>query len=149
MKIRRATKKDLEKYILIEKESGDEYSKLIKRRVRFTREQIKKDFKDCLKNKKRFILILKQDGGIIGYLKVSVLENNYEKFGYIDNIFVKKKFRKKGLGTKLIFNVIKELKKKKVKICTLGVDIKNKNALKLYEKLGFKLSHYEMDFIIK
>jgi len=48
----------------------------------------------------------------------------------------------------LMKSFIKFLKAKNIKKCKLGVNIKNKKAIKLYKKLGFKLSHYEMDLSI-
>ena len=41
------------------------------------------------------------------------------------------------------------LKRKKIKKCRLGVNIKNNKAIKLYRDMGFEIKHYEMDKKLK
>ena len=47
-------------------------------------------------------------------------------------------YQKRGLGKKLIYRIIKECKNENIKRIFLEVSIKNKSALKFYEKFGFK-----------
>ena len=73
-----------------------------------------------------------EKGIVIGYLNYSII---YEK-AEINNIYVLKKFRSQGIGSKLLEYLLK-----KCKICeniTLEVRKDNVNALNLYKKFGFK-----------
>jgi len=149
MKIRLANKKDLNNYILIKNESLKEYSKITQQSIKLTNLQIKKELTEGVSNPKRFLIVIGKDKRIIGYLIGSILISEHQNYGYIDDIFILKEFRKKGLGVKLINDFIKKIKKKKVKRIRLGVNIKNKNAIKVYKKLGFKIRHYEMDKELK
>jgi len=97
-----------------------------------------------LKSKEHLILLAENNEKLIGYLTGSIIKNIWQHSGYIDDIFVNKKFKRKGIGSYLIKEFIKFLKHKKIKKCKLGVNIKNKKAIKLYKKLGFKKESYEM-----
>ena len=61
----------------------------------------------------------------------------YKKKGYISNLFIKKEFRKKGIGKKLVETVIDWLKRNKTEHVTLEIHKDNKSALELYHKMGF------------
>lgn len=56
----------------------------------------------------------------------------------IMNIVVKKSFRNKGIGKKLLDFLIKEAKKQNIKNIFLEVNKNNFPALKLYKNFGFK-----------
>ncbi len=58
----------------------------------------------------------------------------YDKCEIID-IFVKEKYRNKGIAQRLISEILNDFD---VINITLEVSEKNNNAIKLYEKLGFK-----------
>jgi len=45
----------------------------------------------------------------------------------------------------LIKNFIRVTKKKEAQKLRLGVNPRNGNAIKLYKKLGFKITHYELE----
>ena len=102
------------------------------------REYVLKNIKDQ-KKKQVVDLVLEINGRVVGVSGVEVerryITNHVGNFG----ILLKKEARGKGLGFKLASSIISEAKKKlKIKIVTLGVSHRNKIAIKLYEKLGFK-----------
>jgi len=144
MKIVKATKKDWKEFKRLKRESLDWYSKLIKEKIHLSDKDIKKEFDEFSQSKNK-ILIIAKDSETKGYLIGSLLINAYTKTGYIDDVFVSANFRGKGIGKKLIseFKII--LRKKHIKKMRLGVNPKNKNAIKLYKKLRFKITHYEME----
>ncbi|PIN93262.1 hypothetical protein COU56_03750 [Candidatus Pacearchaeota archaeon CG10_big_fil_rev_8_21_14_0_10_31_9] len=144
MKIQKAKKEDLRKYLKIKRESLKEYSKMSGCKINLTDNQIKKELIESINNPKKFTLLI-GDGEIAGYLIGSIIISEHKSYGYIDDIFIYRKFRGHGLGTDLIKEFIKILKHKKINKLRLGVNINNKKAIKLYERLGFKLKHYEMD----
>ena len=57
---------------------------------------------------------------------------------HITNIVVKKSFRRFGIGSKILESIINLSKTYNLDSITLEVNINNINAIKLYEKYGFK-----------
>lgn len=55
------------------------------------------------------------------------------------NIIIKKKFRGVGIGMEMTRLAIAEAKKTKMEMIRLHVNSENKNALRLYEKTGFRI----------
>ena len=104
----------------------------------------KENLEIMIKNKE--IYIAKENSKIIGYITVSVKDKTNpimrpKKYLSIDSICVDKKNRNQGVGTALI-DFSKELAK--IKQCTdlyLTVNQENFKAIKLYEKLGFKVKN--------
>ena len=75
-----------------------------------------------------------EDGRVIGYVKYLVMYDKME----IENIFIEKEHRGKGLGTKLMSYLISKAIEKQVVNVTLEVRISNEVARNLYKKFGFK-----------
>jgi len=102
-------------------------------------EKIKKTLAFLPKHKERgIILVFDYNKEIIGY---SVLINFWSnEYGgniiYIDELFVKKEWRRKGIATEFITALIKKRINNAIAI-QLEVTPNNKNARKLYERLGF------------
>ena len=84
------------------------------------------------------------NGKIVGVVWVRILAGEIKGFGNIDNetpefaISLFKEYRNKGIGTDLMIKMINYLLEKGYKQTSLSV-AKNNYALKLYEKLGFKI----------
>lgn len=144
MKIRKAKKEDLGGFIKLRKEFNDEYFFNNPDLNKLNEKNIKKEFSG-FDNKKRILLVAEDKNELIGFLIGTFVSNIYKKIGYIDDIFVKKKFRKQGIGGKLIKEFEKLMNKRKVKELMLGVSVKNKKALRFYKKLGFEIKHYQME----
>lgn len=62
------------------------------------------------------------------------LVTDYEDGKLIDEIYLEDEYRGKGIGTDLIFNILS-----KHNVAYLWVYKQNKEAIKLYKKLGFKI----------
>jgi RimJ/RimL family protein N-acetyltransferase len=94
---------------------------------------------DRIKNgKNHFQLFLIINGEVMGNARITKQGLTKEHIGQV-GITLKKEARGKGLGEKLLKEVIKQgIKKFKLKIITLEVLSKNKIAQNLYKKLGFK-----------
>jgi len=94
---------------------------------------------DRIKNgKNHFQLFLIIDGEVMGNARITKQGLTKEHIGQV-GITLKKEARGKGLGEKLLKEVMKQgIKKFKLKIITLEVLSKNKIAQNLYKKLGFK-----------
>ena len=70
----------------------------------------------------------------IGYIGISVVLDE----GYITNIAVSEKHRKKGIGTALINRVFSQARDQSLSFISLEVRKSNENAISLYTALGFK-----------
>ena len=144
MKIRKAVKSDLLKYIELRKEDILNYSQIIGENIKIDEEKLEEEFNNIMNSKKNIIFIAEDGCESAGYINGSILKNIWQESGYINDLFVTKNFKRKGIGTHLIKTFIEYLKMRKIKKCKLGVNIKNTNAISLYNKLGFKTDHYEM-----
>lgn len=104
----------------------------------------KEYFENLIKNEE--IYIAKEDKEIVGYIIFNIKEKENHSMRYrkqlnIDNICVDERYREKGIGTKILES-IKEIAK--LKGCTdlyLTVNQENENAIKVYEKFGFKVKN--------
>lgn len=104
----------------------------------------KEYFENLIKNEE--IYIAKVDKEIVGYIIFYIKEKEnpsmrYRKQLNIDAICVDEKYRGKGIGTKILED-IKEIAK--TRGCTdlyLTVNRENENAIKVYEKFGFKVKN--------
>lgn len=108
-------------------------------------EVLQKDyFEKLIQNKEIFIAKMKDE--IVGYVIFSIKEKDNHGMRYrrqlnIEAICVDEKCRGKGIGT-LLLEYIKNIGEKQD--CTdmyLTVNQENENAIKLYEKFGFKVKN--------
>lgn len=91
-------------------------------------------YKNYIFDKNRLIYICKYNNIIVGYIYV-YKENT---LAVIDALYVEKKFRNKGLATKLLKYALAWIKDKKCQFVEVSVIVANTEAKKLYEKIGFK-----------
>jgi GNAT superfamily N-acetyltransferase len=73
----------------------------------------------------------------------------HDKQGYIGEIFVDEKYRRKGVGRELLIAGEKWAKKKGLFSLGLTVFVTNETALSAYRKFGFFEHHLKMSKIIK
>ncbi|MCL1932558.1 MAG: GNAT family N-acetyltransferase [Candidatus Azobacteroides sp.] len=96
------------------------------------------------KEKDDYCLVAEIDGKIIGGVWVRVLSGEIKGFGNIDDetpefaISLFKEYRNKGIGTKLMLEMIDYLKNKGYKQCSLAVQKAN-YAVKMYKSVGFEI----------
>lgn len=64
---------------------------------------------------------------------------------FIHSFYVDKPYRKKGIGSLLLKETIKILKKEKIKNIELTVDPENLDALRLYESFNFQKQCHKKD----
>jgi ribosomal protein S18 acetylase RimI-like enzyme len=69
--------------------------------------------------------------------------------GIVLEIGVIPKFRKKGIAKQMITNFLNQMKRIKAKEVILGVDLDNKPAINLYEKLGFKKTWFGIMLLLE
>ncbi|MEM2102130.1 MAG: GNAT family N-acetyltransferase [Candidatus Bathyarchaeia archaeon] len=107
-----------------------------------------KFIRDSLAEKKSFLFVAKSRYKPIGFAYGSVFREYplevSEFIGTINDVYVLPEFRGKGIGKKLVVRCLNRLKTEGVKAVRLMVLTENEVAVKLYEKLGFKIYRYGM-----
>ena len=80
---------------------------------------------------------------LAGYLKININDAQSEKMGEnaleVERIYIKKSFKRRGIGRHLIETAEKKEKKYQKNLMWLGVWEYNPKAIAFYETLGFKV----------
>lgn len=144
MEIRKATVKDFERL------------KEIKIKSKICERIYNKSLKPIAKVKKKYFYYLKRDltfkdraifiavkndkiiGMILGKIVKTLSIIKFEKRGYISNLYILAKYRRKGMAKKLVRELIGWFRVNNIKNIRLEVYAKNKPALNIYHKSGFK-----------
>ena len=103
-------------------------------------------------NNQELIVLENKNGEIIGTLQLSFLQYLTYQGGIraqIEAVRIREDQRGKGIGEKMFNWAIQRAKERKAHLIQLTTDKKRKNALKFYEKLGFKASHEGMKLHFK
>lgn len=114
------TEKHLEGVYIIETES-------------FSHPWSKQSLENELNNETSHFFVAVEDGEVIGYIGMSAVIDE----GYIFNVAVRENFRKKGVATALINELVTFGKKNNFSFITLEVRESNEPAKSLYSKFGF------------
>ena len=148
MILEEADKTHLEEFVKLKQLDFKEYSKLIGKKINIRDAEIKKEFLRILSSKDEELLFAKDEKNhnLTGFIHIKI-EQRFSR-AKIEYVFVSQKYRNKGIATALMDKSFKIAQLKRIKNILLNVDIKNVNAIKLYEKLGFKLNKYELKKII-
>jgi [ribosomal protein S18]-alanine N-acetyltransferase len=112
---------DLQAVSMIEQDGGD---------VGWTHEH----FRQELANRRARFLVLRADGEVAGYGGFWELAPEAQ----ITNLVVARKYRRQGLGRKLLTQLIDDAREKGCDKITLELRAGNKAALRLYETTGFR-----------
>jgi len=95
---------------------------------------------------KPIFLVAEENKKAVGFVWAHLIQYGLFKYGTIDEFFVKKEFRGKGVGSNLLKKSIKKLEKLNPKIILVGTEKENKEAIKLYQKVGFELGKRSLWF---
>ncbi len=103
---------------------------------------VKENFKEMIQAKEIFVAKIQDE--IVGYITFNIKEKNnpsmrYRKQLQIEAICVDEENRGKGIGTKLLEYARKFAKEDNCTDLYLTVNKENENAIKVYEKFGFKV----------
>lgn len=120
MKIEKMTAEHLDEVILIEQDC-------------FVHPWSKQSIESELANENSVFLTAIVDNKVVGYIGMNVVVDE----GYIFNVAVDKEYRKRGIGSALINELVNFGKKNNLCFLTLEVRESNKNARSLYSKFGF------------
>jgi ribosomal-protein-alanine N-acetyltransferase len=101
--------------------------------------------RDELTNETARFYVLRDGENLLGYIG----SNNICNEVYITNVAVNGKYRGKGYGKILVNHLIKQCEAERTFFITLEVRKSNENAIKLYEKCGFKFIGERKNFYSK
>lgn len=92
------------------------------------------------------IYIARLENKIVGYIIIDIKEKDnglmrYRKILSIDTLCIDEKFRRQGIGTKMLEFAKRLGKEKKCTDMHLTVNPNNKNAIKVYENFGMKVNN--------
>ena len=73
---------------------------------------------------KSVLLVAEENKKVVGFIWGHFIQYGFFKYGTIDEFFVKKDFRGKGIGEKLIDEILKKLQKMNVKMVLVGTEKK-------------------------
>lgn len=99
-------------------------------------------FYSDLQSGKRVTWVCEQNGALLGEISLVLDMNDPEytithKRAYVSHLIVKKDCRRQGIGRSLVEHVIERAQQMDIKELTIGVDLDNFAALRLYAKAGF------------
>ncbi|MBU1179302.1 GNAT family N-acetyltransferase [Patescibacteria group bacterium] len=139
---KKAANKDLDGIMELVKNTTNYHYKIDKYYKPFSKYKgLDKYTKNQIKNKNIKMLIAEDGGKIIGrIIGVITKAPSYvtpKKIGEIDDVFIKKNYRRKGIGKKLFKELLKWFKIKKIKHIELSVDARNKIGVNAWKKFGF------------
>ncbi len=79
---------------------------------------------------------------VVGYMCTRYVLNE----GHILNLAVHMDFRQRGIATELMNTVLEELKEKGCTLLYLEVRVSNLDAIKFYERFGFKIASFRRKY---
>jgi ribosomal protein S18 acetylase RimI-like enzyme len=106
-----------------------------------------------IKKNKGILLLAEQEKKIVGFAVGTIGlpsyteqlgHNKKNKIGRLDELFIEKNFRGKGVGLQLINAVEDYFRKKKCNIVRVEVFSPNQSARKFYEKFGYQEESVEL-----
>jgi len=100
-------------------------------------------------NAKSLFFVSEEKKSIVGFIWSTFINYGNSRVGYVEDLFVKKEYRNKGIGTSLVRRVIRELKKLKVAVIYVPTEKGRKEAIKIYRNLGFRKDSNQCWFYLK
>ena len=104
-----------------------------------------KAFKDSMESDNTIYIVAKEDNNVAGYAGMYL---SFEE-GNITNVAVNPSGRRKGIGEKIVRDILNRAYEKGVRDVFLEVRETNSAAIALYEKIGFKEEGIRKNFYEK
>ncbi len=124
MEIRKAKKEDIPECILIAVKAFN-----------FDRNLMEKEFERKIDNKNYSIIVAIENNEIVGYGYFQYREWNNTT--YLESLAVKQDIRNKGIGTKLLEEIIKKSKSFGARRIFVDMNLDNEKVIDFYKKNGF------------
>lgn len=155
MNIRKATIDDFEAYFALEEKFIKEQNKHTEKYVHvisLNKNKIKLNFNNKIKQRNKLFLVGIHNKKVIAYFFGEIFQiptskygynRNKSRAGYLENVFIQKRYRGKGLFKLFLDEFESFLKEKNVSIIQLHVDYPN-YAKNVYLKNGFQKEVFRM-----
>ena len=151
MKFRKASKEDLHE--IVKMIANDKLGNLREKFQNPLPEIYYSAFEKIKKDNNQELIVLEDDNGeVIGTLQLSFIQYLTYQGGIraqIEAVRIREDQRGKGIGEKMFNWAIQRAKDRKAHLIQLTTDKKRQEALRFYEKLGFKASHEGMKLHFK
>ena len=95
-------------------------------------------------SKDKFFLGVKDNNKLVGIVMGDIKKLDSGRIGFLDNIFILKKYRNQGIGRDLKDKFFAWLRKKRVKYCYIMMLSSNKDAFEIYKSWGFEVDGYRL-----
>lgn len=95
-----------------------------------------------LQNPQAHFLVAEADGKTAGYIGVQEICGE----GYVTNVAVLPEYRRKGIGERLLREAVRGARERGCDFLSLEVRVGNDPAIRLYEKLGFRVQGRRKNF---
>ena len=146
MKFRRATRDDV--YAIVSLIANDQLGRLREDFRDPLPEKYYQAFDNIAKNPHQYLIVVEDEAGeIVGTMHLTFLQYLTYQGGLraqIEAVRIREDQRGKGLGEKMFRWAIETSKEKGAHLLQLTTDKQRPDALRFYEKLGFKASHEGM-----
>jgi ribosomal protein S18 acetylase RimI-like enzyme len=131
LKIRRADESDMPLLLMLAEEFMSE--------VETTREKRMEILRKALRNPDYELVVAELAGETVGFIDQWIIHDfaHGAKLSYIQNLYITSKHRRKGIGSRLLEEIIRNAEKKGVLEIHAVTEFENKPALNLYRKHGF------------
>ena len=130
---------------VIEVVSPDSSSFTYLKKEMYISDDYEAELRDLIKQKKAVVLAVEADGRYVGRVtlrhdwgdETSIIEKDFPGLPQINALEIDEDYRRRGLATMLIAAAENEARCQGFSMIGLGVEISNKPAKRLYEKLGY------------
>ncbi|MUK89348.1 GNAT family N-acetyltransferase [Ornithinibacillus sp. L9] len=114
--------------------------------------ELRKEFMECMESDKNHVLLYYEKDKAVAFMYVSIRTDYVEgstssPTGYIEGIYVKPAFRRKGISKKLFDVAKKWFIEKECKQVGSDIEFDNKVSYKLHKSIGFKEAGRLITFI--
>jgi len=156
--IRKAKLKEVPEIVKLWKEFMKDHREIINSRTKYftVYQEMKKSAPDNFKSyvsrnirsKNGTVFVAEDNGKLAGYSLIIIKKNipifKVEKYGYINDLFVKKAYRRQKIASQFKELAIKWFKDKGIKHAGITVHTNNPKAHAIYNKWGFRDFHQEL-----
>ena len=104
------------------------------------------EYKKDILSKYDYWVVAKENIKVIGFGQAKLKDYKYDKgYAEIDKIYVKRKFRGKGVAKKIERELVKWLRKKRIGAVGVRIYHNNKPSIRFHKKAGYKLMAIRME----
>lgn len=149
MQIRRATLRDIKEILPVWGELADFHAALdsaFKPSPEWAREY-SAYLRGLMTREDAIAVVAREDHEVVGYAvgRITTLPPFFARRyrGYIHDVFVKREYRRRGIGRRLVEEILAWLRQHRVTLVELTVAVNN-DAIPFWERLGFQVYMHQM-----